>query len=403
VGDHLEADDGEVRRGEVVQRPPWRWWFYLVLGLLPVLVPLLLLEAAGRVFLLLRPSYDVLFLQPDRAVGWKQVPNLEWTWAGWHWYANEFSVRIRTNSLGFRDRERERAKPEGVVRIAFLGDSFVEAAQVPLEKTAAQLLETRLNREPGPTRYEVLNFGISNYGVGQYLLAWEEYASQFAPDYVFALVAGLHLERTVAESEVGRFHTTASRALRLRPTFRLRGSELIRDPAADYDAFVAAQRELIEGEFGGRRSRRRETSLVAHLVKRLWARHAGDPGAVVMASGGASGRDPRSLIHLNLTILEELAAQAKARGARLVLADACPYLGGPEGCSHALRTFCTHRDVGYVPLGERLRAANSRGRSTRWRRDGHFNEAGNEVFAESMVEWMRKHAASQPAEVVESR
>jgi hypothetical protein len=55
---------------------------------LAILLSLLfLLELSAQVIALLRPSYEVLYLQPDRALGWKQVPNLRWKWTGFHWYA----------------------------------------------------------------------------------------------------------------------------------------------------------------------------------------------------------------------------------------------------------------------------------------------------------------------------
>ncbi len=166
----------------------------------------LLLELVGQYIAATRPTYDVLFLEPDRAVGWKQVPNLRWRWAGFFWYASDFSVEIETNPLGFHDVARELPKPPGVTRVAMLGDSFIEAVQVPLSKTAAQVLERRLNASqagsPGEgQRWEVLNFGISAYGVGQYLLTWEKYASEYNPDHVAILVAGLQMRRTSAKYE----------------------------------------------------------------------------------------------------------------------------------------------------------------------------------------------------------
>src|SRR5262245_39959082 len=113
-----------------------------------VLVSLLLLfEIFGQTLALLRPSYEVLFLQPDRALGWRQVPNLHWKWAGLHWYAADFSVQVNTNSLGFRDLNREPEHPNGVTRVALIGDSLVEAVQVPFEKTGGQLLEKKLNEK----------------------------------------------------------------------------------------------------------------------------------------------------------------------------------------------------------------------------------------------------------------
>jgi hypothetical protein len=42
-----------------------------------LLIVLCSLEFFGQTIALFWPSYDVLFLQPDKALGWKQVPNLK--------------------------------------------------------------------------------------------------------------------------------------------------------------------------------------------------------------------------------------------------------------------------------------------------------------------------------------
>ena len=141
----------------------------------------------------------------------------------------------------------------------------------------------------------MLNFGISNYGVGQYLLAWERFASAFDPDYVVVLVGGYQLQRTVSRYEIGRFHHSSQRALWIRPTFRLQDGRLVREPAADYEAFITAQWELIAGEFGGSRIRRRETSVLGHLAKTLWTRQAaaGKPLAAPSDPGPAGRRGRR--------------------------------------------------------------------------------------------------------------
>src|SRR6476661_2481574 len=120
---------------------------------------LLSVELALQGIALTWPSYEVLFLQPDRALGWKQVPNFQWRWAGHHWYAADFSVPVRTNANGFRDLDRATSKQDGTRRVALLGDSFIEAVQVPFESTAAQRLQQMLNASSSaaPVRWEVLN------------------------------------------------------------------------------------------------------------------------------------------------------------------------------------------------------------------------------------------------------
>ena len=73
------------------------------------------------------------------------------------------------------------------------------------------------------------------------------------------------------------------------------------------------------------------------------------------------------------------------------MVDASPYFGKPT-LSKALQRLCAENGFGYIPLGDRLLAANASGVATRWRRDGHFNESGNAIFADSMREWLTEHA-----------
>src|SRR6476646_4713894 len=84
-----------------------------------------LAEAGRRAVARVWPSYDVLYLQPQRDVGWTQVPGLRWTWAGWNWYAADYSVPIVSNALGFRDLDRNPVASPDVRRVALLGDSFI--------------------------------------------------------------------------------------------------------------------------------------------------------------------------------------------------------------------------------------------------------------------------------------
>ncbi len=357
----------------------------LVLGVANLLVfaaAAALVEGVGRVWLASRPAYDVVFLQADRELGWKQVPGHAFTWAGTGWYAREFSVPVRVNSRGFRDREHEVGKPAGLRRVALLGDSFVEAMQVPFEKTAAQLLEARLNEEDPP--WEVLDFGISNYGLGQYLLVWETQAREFDPDFVFVLLADIQLHRTVDRFESGAFASTSDRRLWVRPTFRLAGDELVREPARDFAEFQRAQAVLIENEFGGERSRVRERSVLGHYLE-AWF---GERRDVFHDLGG------KPALAVNRRILRELARQTRLAGSRLVLVDMSRYLGPESSLPAMLRAFAKREQIGYVDLSAALARANESGTPTRWKYDAHFNEAGNEVFASALYDWLNAAASA---------
>ncbi len=370
---------------------------------------LLLIEATGQVIALIFPSYDVLFLQPDEVVGWKQVPNFRWTWAGRYWYAADFSVEIETNPLGFRDIVRDFAKPPGVTRVAILGDSFIEAIQVPFAKTAAQLLEQRLDsaldRRPEHfQRWEVLNFGISNFGIGQYLLTWEQYASRFHPDYVAIFVAKFHMFRTINKYSDGPSIASETEKLWIRPTFGIEAGSLIREPAKDYDRFVKIQKDLIRAEFSGKRFRRKEMRLLTlyyckELIRRLVQRFNKPSTPDYDSAQKKIGLDTDGeLFSVNLKIIEELGQKVHHTGSKLVVVDVSEYFGDDQIVSKTLHEFCAEHGLGYIPLYKSLLEANRNGVSTRWAYDGHFNEAGNMILAQGLYDWI-----AQTANASESR
>lgn len=89
-----------------------------------------------------------------------------------------FSVKLASNSVGARDRERAR---EGAARVVVLGDSFAEGWGVADAERVSNLLEARTGRE-------FLNFAVSSSGPAQYLQIYEQLASGFAHDSVLVML-----------------------------------------------------------------------------------------------------------------------------------------------------------------------------------------------------------------------
>ena len=95
------------------------------------------------------------------------------------------------------------------------------------------------------------------------------------------------------------------------------------------------------------------------------------------------------LLALNLRILAEFGRQVERSDAQPILVDVSRYYShSSQALPKALQEFCARRKFGYVDLSERMLAANDAGVSTRWRHDQHFSEAGNEIFARVMFEWL---------------
>ena len=147
-----------------------------------LLVGLAIGEGAVRI---LRPQFvagpDPIrnpFWRHDPMLGWSHTPGAEGVFT-----RDEFSHHVRINGSGWRDRERTREKPAGLVRVAVLGDSFTWGHGVEDEEIYTRVME-RL--QPG---VEVLNFGLSGSATDQQLLILREHALAHHPDLVLAMVS----------------------------------------------------------------------------------------------------------------------------------------------------------------------------------------------------------------------
>ena len=136
--------------------------------------------------------------QPPPRLGEKLEPkplyNFEDTYRGWggnpnatgYWDGEGEHGEVRMNSAGFRDRERYRKKPANGLRIALMGDSFVEGLYLREENTYGAVMEKKLKQCPvlKDKEVEVLNFGAQGYGTAQELMTMRNYVWDYSPDLV---------------------------------------------------------------------------------------------------------------------------------------------------------------------------------------------------------------------------
>ena len=158
------------------------------------------------------------------------------------WYYGEGGAYVQINSQGYRDVEHTKQKPQGVFRIAVLGDSFTEARQVDIENTFWKKLETTLQdrREFGGQKIEVLNFGIGGYGPAQELLTLKLHALGFSPDLVvLAFCPGNDVAQN--SKELIRYLQSANR---FAPFYVLRDNRLVLD-----SSFRALSIDYVERRF----------------------------------------------------------------------------------------------------------------------------------------------------------
>ena len=170
--------------------------------------------------------WDALPYQPDEYTATRLRPNLEFR------YTREGDALVKVNSHGNRDVERSIEKPDNVIRIAILGDSFCEARQVQLKQAFWHILESKLNSEFPEKQFEVLNFGVSGFGTAQEYLMLKHYAIKFQPDFV---LLGFFSGNDIADN------SDAIKPGQIKPYFRFQDDALqLDDSFTRSDSFVDA-------------------------------------------------------------------------------------------------------------------------------------------------------------------
>jgi lysophospholipase L1-like esterase len=149
----------------------------MMLSCASVVLTLLLLEGAVRVFL---PQYLISdVIRPDPVLPFRFQENA----SGRMSYPGEFDVAVRINGQGLRaDEDYTYAKPEGVVRIAILGDSMTFGQGVEASQAYPKVLESLL--KAGKRECQVLNFGVFSWGPGEYYAYLKNDVLRYHPDIV---------------------------------------------------------------------------------------------------------------------------------------------------------------------------------------------------------------------------
>ena len=210
---------------------------------------------------------------PHPTRGWALEPN-----GSSFQRTRDYGVLVETNALGMRDRPHEVAKAAGAFRILVLGDSFMEAYQVPLEASLPYLLQERL----AARRVEVMNLGVGGYGTTQELVVLQEEGLRYRPDLVLlGFYLGNDVQNNSRSIEAGLLGEEA-RTTFARPYARaaaLDGPLEWTPPDADRMA-PYFERWDRRDSIGETLRRALQPAMLAHRVEqataRLWTRFASD-------------------------------------------------------------------------------------------------------------------------------
>jgi len=152
----------------------------------------LLAEAACRFMNIGNPAAVVVWtedrVKKDDMYTYKPNTKLIYRYPDNHrgYFNNKNEVLGNINSKGFRGPDKTFEKPYGIIRVAFLGDSFTLGIGVKDEDTLPARFEHKMRS--GRNNIEVLNFGVSGTSTKQQIELLERYAIKFEPDVVVIVI-----------------------------------------------------------------------------------------------------------------------------------------------------------------------------------------------------------------------
>lgn len=166
----------------------------VALAILPSLMAFLFLVGADRLAAVFMADEGLIF--PPRAIA--------------HYATPEFDFQVRVNNLGFRGKDFAPQKRKGY-RVVALGDSFTFGWGNPIQDTWPQILEHNLQKRG--IEVEVANLGRPGLYPAHYAQIAEKAVPLLEPDLVVvAVTQGDDLAQTMAAAAARRNRTLAQAA-----------------------------------------------------------------------------------------------------------------------------------------------------------------------------------------------
>ncbi len=160
------------------------------------------------------------------------------------WYREEGEAFVTINNRGLRDGPHALNKPEGVIRIAIIGDSYAAAFELEAERAFWSVLEKELASSPdfpAGRAPEVINFGMPGHGTAQELLTLRHRVWAYDPDVI---VVAFYAGNDVRDNSRALDHGP------MRPYFVLGDGGLVLDDSFATDpAFLARRTWTARGYF----------------------------------------------------------------------------------------------------------------------------------------------------------
>jgi len=326
-----------------------------------------------------RPSWS----KPDPIIGHRYSPGRIY----WIRKENPKPITGRINKYGFRDKDWPLKKPEGLYRIAVIGDSYVEAFQVESDKTFLALTEKALNNRHN-LKVELMNFGVSGVTQTEELMILQDDVLRFNPDMVILFFCPGNDIDDISPKTASRprpfFYINQHGELSLDTSFSQTLSYKIKsfiNPIKQHSALISL---LAERYNVYQQSNRKIT----------WEDKKTIMGALTLATAKPS---PLFLenYRLNKLLIKRMAEICKDKGIRflLVVEDINPKIHktlksidptyNPDFFEDDMRAFADSIGIEFLGLERAFREVYEKeGKSLHW---GHWNYEGHELVAELLT------------------
>jgi len=280
-----------------------------------------------------------------------------------HHTTADYRIGVRTNSKGIRaDREFAVPKPEGVIRIVGVGDSFTFGYGVEVEDTYLARVE-RILEEQGFS-VETINLGVAGHGTAEQMIMLENVGFSLDPDVV---VVGYYMNDIADNTRSMLYSLNDDGNLVRKAETYLPGVEI-----RDFLYSFALYRFLAERSHLMYFARTRLSDL---LQKRIRDQHR-----------AAASLDTQDEERLTATLLDEVKRKCLARGIGFCVLD-IPSEYNKSNLPRAFLEVVTPDDI--VDLRP---AFHERMKTTKlyWTRsDGHWTPTGHEIAADALARHIR--------------
>ena len=386
-----------------------------------VIAALLLIALIGEAyFRLTRQFIDTRIpSQFVDGVGLILEPNAELRFAEWN---EDNFVVSRANSLGFLDREPVSAERAAAgCHIAFIGDSYVEAVEVPIADKFQARLEEMAARELPHLGITTQAYGIRGAGQINQLPFYDEYARRLNPKLVMLVFflndfmnnsPALHALYYGADPDRMPFMTAQRDA---------QGNMALRPPDAEYERFLLPR--LPKRWHESARDRLANVSYFAKWMdaKNIWTYHNYSSQIAAWAhmiaerpccsslpdswqlswyhnNIGAPFREDQLPPFLEEALeytafgIEQFKRRTDRDGAHLAILAATRYMGRQgDPQFDRLSAIAEARGIPVISHYEYIVRKGYDAENGRWRDDAHWNATGHQWVAEAVLEWLKEN------------